>query len=253
MQYQLETIPLWEAYRAETECPLCYLHDKAEKSSVEYYLGSSVMAPEIRVKVNQKGFCPVHFHKLLESRGHKHGLGLLTHTHLQNLNQGFDTMWTDLKSAINKVQAKRVPFSRKKNPLINKMERYMPRLLEKEQECLICDDVAELMNRYAFTIVYQWQKDSEFAQTYRQSRGFCLSHLPLVFSMAQGYLKGKKLAAFTEDTMDLQKAALHRLESEILWYTQKFDPQNDEKPWGTSRDALGRSIQKLTGRPAEEE
>ena len=42
-------------------------------------------------------------------------------------------------------------------------------------------------------------------------------------------------------------ASLERLEGEVQWYTQKFDYQNDGKPWGTSKDALQRVLQKLSG------
>ena len=36
-----------------------------------------------------------------------------------------------------------------------------------------------------------------------------------------------------------------RLEKEIEWFTLKFDYRNEDKPWGNSRDAVKRSINKL--------
>ena len=43
MKYQLETIPVWEAYEKEGECPLCELVEKLESHYVDFFLGHSVM------------------------------------------------------------------------------------------------------------------------------------------------------------------------------------------------------------------
>ena len=44
MKYHLDTIPVWDAYHEEGECPLCILEDKSEKSYVDSFLGGSVTA-----------------------------------------------------------------------------------------------------------------------------------------------------------------------------------------------------------------
>lgn len=41
---------------------------------------------------------------------------------------------------------------------------------------------------------------------------------------------------------------LARLEKEIEWFTLKFDHKNADKPWGTSKDSLDRTVQKLRGK-----
>ena len=38
------------------------------------------------------------------------------------------------------------------------------------------------------------------------------------------------------------------LEKEIEWFTLKFDHKNADKPWGTSKDSLERTILKLRGK-----
>ena len=103
------------------------------------------------------------------------------------------------------------------------------------------------MKRYAFTIVHLWNKKEDFTRKYGESRGFCLHHLPFILEMAGGTLSGRKYASFIEATLELQEKSLKRLDGEILWYTQKFDYQNDAKPWGTSKDALQRVLQKFSG------
>ncbi len=86
MKYELETIPVWDAYHAQSECPLCLLLRKAEQDFVRFYVGHSVMVPEMRVQVNDTGFCPAHFPMLLEG-GNRLGLALITHTHVGELRR----------------------------------------------------------------------------------------------------------------------------------------------------------------------
>ena len=40
---------------------------------------------------------------------------------------------------------------------------------------------------------------------------------------------------------------LKRVESELEWFTLKFDYRNADKPWGNSKDAPDRAINKLMG------
>ncbi len=251
MKYELETIPIWETYKQETECPLCSLYRTGEAKAVSYYLGSSVMTPETRVQVNEKGFCPDHYQKLLASRENKHGLGLITHTHLEEQNRHYDQLWETWKKGIEASRRKKVSPRRNKDPLLSRIDSAVEDIFARESTCLICTNLTQMMNRYAFTIVYLWKEDRDFRQVYKQSRGFCMAHFPQVLHLAEDFLSRKRFLDFTEETVEIQKAALHRLESEVLWYTQKFDPQNDSESWGTSRDALERTIQKITGRETE--
>jgi len=44
-----------------------------------------------------------------------------------------------------------------------------------------------------------------------------------------------------------------RLEGEIEWFTNKFDYRNQDKPWGNSRDAVKRSVNKLSHQVVNED
>ena len=57
-KYQLETIPVWDGIKSGSECFICDLMEQAQTDSLEFFLGSSVMNPETRVRVNSTGFCP---------------------------------------------------------------------------------------------------------------------------------------------------------------------------------------------------
>ena len=36
----------------------------------------------------------------------------------------------------------------------------------------------------------------------------------------------------------IQDRNMNRLQQEVEWFTKKFDYRNNDKPWGTSKDAL---------------
>lgn len=81
MKVPLETTTVREMLSKGGECLLCDLEAKAEAQLIRYFLGNSVMQPQIRVKVNRSGFCAPHFQALYKE-GNRLGLALITHTHL---------------------------------------------------------------------------------------------------------------------------------------------------------------------------
>lgn len=239
MKYELETIPIWDTYKLDTECPLCHLEERALETYVEYYLGNSVMIPETRVEVNKTGFCPAHYTCLFESGKNRHGLGLVTHTHLKEETARLQTHFKRIKAAAGGSGEEKLPKI---------LERFTGYVDQFEHSCLICDRIEYTLERYAFTIAYLWKKDEEFKQAFGESRGFCIRHLPFMIGMAKKVLRVRPFREWLGVVMGLQEKSFERLDGEVEWFTQKFDFQNNGKPWGTSKDALHRGIQKLTGR-----
>ncbi len=101
MKYELETIPVWDAFKEGCECPICILFNKAQETYVKFFLGNSVMVPEMRVEVNKTGFCPDHFQMLLQKRS-PHYLGLMTHTHLKEYRELLEKKFNKLRSTADK-------------------------------------------------------------------------------------------------------------------------------------------------------
>ncbi len=227
MKYHIDTIPVWDACRRETECPLCVLRARAESDYVDLYLNGSVMEPDTRVEVNAKGFCPRHF-SMLSRAQNALGLGLLAHTYLkQTLDE-----W-------NKQAAK----GKGTKDDLRSLARW---LHAKTDSCMICEKTNAAMDRYAYTILHLWQHEAEFAEALAASKGFCLPHLALMLDMAADSLPKAKAAAFLETILPIQQRETERIEEELWWFTQKFDHKNHDKPWGDSKDALPRAIQKLS-------
>jgi len=253
MKYQLETIPVWDAYGEKSECPLCLLRSRAERHYVEFFLGNSVMVPEIRVEVNRKGFCSRHFRLLFEG-GNKLGLALMVHTHMTELLGRLEKDQAPLLREAQRLTAKN-PVVRRLGgkPAVSGKLTGLSRLISgRQEECMICERIEKTLDRYAFTILHLWRKDPEFRDAFRESRGFCLTHLVLTNRMAAEVLPPGVLAEWIRSVLPLQERNLRRLHEEVHRFTQKFDYRSDEIPWEGARDSLPRALQKLTGESYEE-
>ncbi|MBN1413239.1 MAG: hypothetical protein JW969_20530 [Spirochaetales bacterium] len=247
MKKQLETLPILEAYEQASECPLCYLRNKLEKNFTDFFLGASVMEPIVRAKVNEKGFCPGHFTRLFK-HGNKHGLALMVHTHLLESNPKLLKALEAVKSTAGTKQSLINDLLASKRDVVEGIKTLTRQLEKHTSNCVFCDKLSNTLERYAFTIVYLWRKEAGFKETFGTSKGFCLPHLPLVLDMAARILSPARLKEFMEITVNLCSESLKRLEGEVLWFTQKFDYRNNDKPWETSKDSVPRALQKLNGR-----
>jgi hypothetical protein len=245
MKYELETIPVWDAMKEDTECLFCRLLKTSTEYYINFYLGSSVMNPETRVRVNKSGFCPSHYADLT-ARRKSHGLGLMTHTYMQEYQKDLYKAMKTLQEKAGSAQKKKVlPLVPKE---ITKAQSELSELITgREKTCLICDDLNRTMDRYYFTLAYLWKRDEDFKKALKESKGLCLHHMNGLIPLAQEALKPAELMIFIDGLMELQKKNLDRIEEELRWFTQKFDSQNNSKPWGNSKNAHKRSVQKLTG------
>ena len=86
MKEQLYTIPLMDAYRANDECPFCYIERDVEQNAIEFVLGpqASYMQDHVRAETDQIGFCRKHYEKLY-AYGETLGNALILDTRLQLL------------------------------------------------------------------------------------------------------------------------------------------------------------------------
>ncbi|MGI6372738.1 MAG: DUF6062 family protein [Caldicoprobacterales bacterium] len=251
MKYHIDTIPVWDAYDQKDQCPLCVLEYNSEKKYVDFFLGGSVMEPSTRIDVNRIGFCGDHFRQLYGEKN-RLGLALITHTHLKETIGEFAKLTKDLKRGkkglISRFSSKLTGKGRgSDSPLSNLLEW----LDEHHHSCMICDRLENLLKRYAYTIIYLWQKDNNFIETLKNSKGFCLHHFALIMKIADETLSAKHFNRWIDFILPIQTKTFDQLEADLLWYTQKFDYRNQDKPWGNSRDALPRTLQTLSGKYME--
>ncbi|MBQ6374370.1 MAG: ABC transporter substrate-binding protein [Clostridia bacterium] len=243
MKLHIDTAPVWEAYRQDSECPLCLLQQRVESRSIDYFLGESVMEPDQRIEVNRKGFCSRHFKQMYEA-GNRLGLALMTHTHLKETIRSLREDVRLLNEATADEAARSVVAR-----LIGKRRASYGDLTAKwtdpGRDCVMCERIEKSMQRYCYTVAYLFGTDSAFAEAFERSKGMCLPHCAQTLEIAGEQLSGETLRRFVSSLTALQLANLERLEGEVDWFTRKFDYRNDDKPWGNSRDAVKRAVNKL--------
>jgi len=220
---------------APSECPLCVLAEAAEDTYLRSFQHSRIMEPNVRVQTNDKGFCPAHSRKLYE-RENKLGLGLMVHTHLKE-------KLPIIRSALEGMRAG-AAAGRKGAARFDDAAASLETLRDR---CFICDLLAADMDRYAFTVIYLWRKDTEFLSAFRSSRGFCLPHFLLMSRKAREMLRPDRLERWLSDCIPLMTASLEALERDLLSFTQLHHDANRSMGSDSERSALSRALQKLAG------
>ena len=74
-----------------------------------------------------------------------------------------------------------------------------------------------------------------------------------MLDLAQKTLPAAQADTFANAVAAVELPNLERLSKELEWFTLKYDFRNADKPWGNSRDAVERSINKLMGACVGEE
>lgn len=246
MKETIYTIPVNEAFETPCECPMCKLENRFENDRVNYYLGPSLMEPDNRIETNETGFCAKHFAMMYDTRANRLGLGLMIHTHMQEQNKKIEKL---AKSAGETAAPKKGFFDLLKGSSDNAeaAERLIKYVKEQQEECCICRDLVKTMERYCEVITYMYFAEKDFRVRFDGGMGFCMPHFAMLMEAAKKNLSGSKKEEFLGSLVKMQIANLKRIEGEVEWFTKKFDYRNQDADWGNSRDAVSRSIEKLTG------
>ena len=158
MRYQIDTAPVWDAFKKGAECPLCEIRRLATEREIRYFLGESVMEPQQRMEVNRDYFCAEHLRSLY-AQANRLGLGLMTHTYIKN-------MLPRLRAADDEALKAAKRDSLKPAPLRKKTRNAVGAIRELGNKCVICRRMRENMDRYAYTVLYMYGHDGEFRELY---------------------------------------------------------------------------------------
>ena len=104
MRYHIDTIPVWDTLKLDGECLLCSLERKTELGEAERYLGASVMEPDVRIRVNDRGFCRKH-HAMLFSMSNRLGHALMLESHMIENRERLQKSWQTLEKAGEQLSA----------------------------------------------------------------------------------------------------------------------------------------------------
>ncbi|MCX7923712.1 MAG: DUF6062 family protein [Clostridia bacterium] len=253
MKEKIYTIPVTDAFRVECECPLCVLEKKLEDEYVDYALGPSLMEPDGRMDTNEKGFCRPHFEALYNKQSNRLGLGLIIDTHIGEQTSKLKKLYELKAEGVEKDKGISLMknLSKKLSSKQTETEKLIDELIVElgnlENKCSICCKLDYTMDRYIDVVLYLWFKEEEFKSLFNSKKGFCLKHLKQLLEGAKKYLNAKESAVFVSNLLNIQFENLNRIQQEVNWFTKKFDYRYADEPWGNSKDALARSIQKIVG------
>ncbi len=169
------------------------------QAAVRYFLGPSVMVPEVRVHVNATGFRPENL-RLLSKDPNKLGLALISHTRLKGA-EGQDGREIQAAGQSGRQGCSQRPIegSIGHKGLRDQLAATIGFLKDEETRCLIEEKVTEDRNRYAYTLLHLWQKDQEFRSAWALGAGTCLHHAPDVLEMAGHSLGVSALGVFVRN------------------------------------------------------
>ena len=221
MREDICTIPVSEVFEPKDGCPICRMRDTVEARMVEYIMGAAMMEPDVRMETNRRGFCEVHFRKML-SQKNRLSLALLLESRLIELQERvFDK--GDLS------------------------------FLTEEAGCFVCDKIQWGMERMLDTVCRMWVQEEEFRVLFDQQPYICLPHYEQLVKAAQKR-KRRERAAFCEAAARVSGRYLAQLKGDVSHYCKMYDYRNagNNEDWGSSRDAVDRTIQYLVARSVKD-
>jgi len=241
MKDKIYTIPVTDAYQTDCACPLCFLQDVLEKNALDYYLGASLMEPDVRETTNASGFCKNHMHQMYDREINRLGMGLMLHTHLKDI-------LSDISEDIeNAAPAQGSFFKGRDKDYKKNLEDLAEHLDERSDSCVICKKMSDTMERYMDVLFWMYFEQDGFDKLFASKSRYCLPHLADLLRGCAKYLSQNQAAIFIKKLAGLQLEGMNQLEKELEWFTLKFDYRNQDKPWGESKDAIPHGISLLEG------
>lgn len=231
MSEKIYTIPISDTFGEcasdkSLGCPFCRLYNKLEDNEIDVALGASMMEPDTRIQMNEKGFCDIHFSRLLEGKS-KLGLGLILESHLATVRKEISD--GKLSSLFGKEGQKAAK-----------------RLDELTETCYICERLESSFSKMISNAVLFYGEDENFRNTVAGVPYICLPHLSMWLDYAKAELK-KGYADFYKKVSAPTLSYYGELSEDVSWFCKKFDYRYDADPWGNSKDAVERAGKFLCG------
>ena len=250
MKEQLYTIPLMDAYRADEECPFCFIERNLEQHAIDFTLGSqaSYMEDDIRAQTDEMGFCREHYRQMFVY-GNKLGSALILETHMKKLAQSLKKEMGSFSG-----EGKRGMFARlRKASEPAGGDNVSGFIRSKTGTCYICEQMKNNYDRYIATFFELYRRnDPDFRKLLTDAKGYCLPHFADILEAAPGCLNDKEFASLREILFPQMEKSMDRILEDVDWFQKKFDYRFKDEDWKNSRDAVQRAMQKVgSGYPAD--
>lgn len=229
---KLYTIPINEAFDASQSdsaagCPFCALHKKYNENEMDIVLGAAMMEPDIRIKMNEQGFCGLHYDDML-TRKNRLSLALILESHMAQLREEISGKGVTALLAGTGVEPVR-------------------HLARHENSCYICGRVKYHFDRVMQNAVAMWNEDEQFKKKFAAQPYFCLPHYKSMLEYAKHKLNKKNYAEFYRAASHIVLSYFDALRGDVSWFCKKFDYRYESEPWHNSKDALERAAKFLKG------
>lgn len=229
MKPNITTIPITDLFTETEGCPICRMYRMLEEQYVEYITGAAMMAPDVRVKTNQVGFCHRHF-SLMVNNGPRLSNALLLQTHIDELRK--------------KV------FPKKNRDIPDK--KMLAAIRQNAQTCYVCDRIEHDILHLLATVYVQFGSDPAFRKQFSAQDFICLDHYALVMgNLNKKAMDKQSLGEFCEATNTLSKGYMDTLYDDVTHFTTMFDYRNQGGDFKNSKDAIERSVRFLTSYPVD--
>ena len=230
MKETICTIPINDIFSEQGGCPICRMRELVEKQYVEYITGSAMMAPNIRVITNEKGFCHHHYEMMINS-GPKLSNALLMQTRLEFIK---DNMMPKDGAKPSKSQLDSIKNAR--------------------TSCYVCDRIDNDIDHLLKSFYAQFAVDSNLREMLKAQEYICLNDYELLHrgATSKGGIKAKDMKEFCEITNALCKNYLDTLYGDVTHFTTMFDYRNAGGDWKNSKDSVERSVKFITSKKVEE-
>ncbi len=206
------------------------------------------MEPDVRIKVNSRGFCRRH-HGMLFGMSNRLGHALMLESHMIEIRERLAKISEKLDKSAGQLKEAGIG-----DKLSGKTKAASAEILKQAEEigrmagsCLMCETIEENMGRYLHTFFHLYQNDADFRTKFEQSKGLCLPHLGKLLETAPEELGAKELGRFTEAVVRLEKENMDRIQEDISWFIKKFDYRYEKDSWKNSKDAVERTVNKARG------
>lgn len=241
MNYHIDTIPVWDAVKTACDCPICLLYKQVEDKSVAFFSGASVMEPDIRIQVNEKGFCQHHQQSLYAEKNRLgHALMMLSHASetlekIKKIEASSRSSGSGTRSGI---------FGKSKDKTGSSTSADLFRI---SGSCVICERINEVCQSYLYTFLYLVKTDPAFTKTLAGTKGLCIPHTAVLLNKAQNELSGDQFNSLRSLLLEKIRINMEQTISDLDFFTRKFDYRNADQPWGNSKDANERMINLING------
>ena len=170
MKEKLYTIPLMDAFKAEDECPFCFVERQLEQHAMDFVLGAgaSYMEDDVRAETDKMGFCRTHYKKMYDY-GNRLGTGLILKTHFQyktkELHEQIRIFAPSRASVFSRFKKGNTDTDAPKTSLGTWVK-------DQEDTCYICNFYKDTYARYLDTFFELFKKIRNFSRFLKPVRDF---------------------------------------------------------------------------------